>query len=61
MLGSGRIAGYPIADESGIIEALCSLARPEAFAARYGVDKPVLLFAIGDGNHFMAAKVVGKR
>jgi hypothetical protein len=33
------------------------LARPEVFAAKYGVspDLPVLLFAMGDGNHSLAA------
>jgi hypothetical protein len=63
MLGSGHLTGYAIdeAKEARIIEALQKLARPEVFAAKYGVDpsSPVLLFAMGDGNHSLAtAKAV---
>ena len=37
--------------------ALQALADPAAFNARYGTqDQPVLLFAVGDGNHSLAAK-----
>ena len=61
MLGSGHLAGWAVADETPVITALRNLARPEAFAAKYGVgrDKPVMLFAMGDGNHSLAtAKAV---
>ena len=58
MLGSGHLAGYAVSEklEAQVIEALRGLARPEAFAARYhvGKDSPVLLFAMGDGNHSLA-------
>jgi hypothetical protein len=40
------------------------LAQPEIFAAKYGVDidTPVLLFAMGDGNHSLAtAKAVWEK
>lgn len=57
MLESGHLTGYAVPDESGVVEALRRLARPEVFAAKYGVspDLPVLLFAMGDGNHSLAA------
>ena len=38
-----------------VASALRALADPAAFNAKYGtVDKPVLLFAVGDGNHSLA-------
>jgi hypothetical protein len=64
MLGSGHLVGYAVDDqelENGVIAALQGLAQPEAFAAKYGLDSdsPVLLFAMGDGNHSLAtAKAV---
>ncbi|MFO7583106.1 MAG: DUF1015 domain-containing protein, partial [Anaerolineales bacterium] len=64
MLGSGHIVGYAVDDqelENGVVAALRGLAQPEAFAAKYGLDadSPVLLFAMGDGNHSLAtAKAV---
>jgi hypothetical protein len=63
MLGSGHLSGFavPQAWEGHVMAALRALARPEAFSARYGVaaDTPVLLFAMGDGNHSLAtAKAV---
>jgi hypothetical protein len=59
MLGSGRLAGYRVADpeaEAGIVRALSALADPAAFAAKYGLPEgtPVLLYAMGDGNHSLA-------
>jgi hypothetical protein len=58
MLGGGRVAGYAIDDASGrrVAQALHALASPDAFALRYGVaaDTPVMLFAVGDGNHSLA-------
>jgi hypothetical protein len=66
MLGSGHLAGYAVSEqlESNVIDALRGLARQETFAAKYGIgaDKPVLLFAMGDGNHSLAtAKAVWER
>ncbi len=58
MLGSGHLRGYAVPEklEQGIVSALRGLAQPEAFGVRYGVgrDTPVLLFAMGDGNHSLA-------
>jgi hypothetical protein len=63
MLDSGHLTGYALDEtaETRTVASLRELARPEAFAARYGVptDEPVLLFAMGDGNHSLAtAKAV---
>lgn len=66
MLDSGHLAGYAVnkAHENQVIEALRGLARPETFAAKYGIgeDEPVLLFAMGDGNHSLAtAKAIWEK
>ena len=58
MLGGGRVAGYAVdgAVSERAVRALRALANPQAFAARYEVpaDSPVMLFAMGDGNHSLA-------
>jgi len=66
MLDSGHLAGYAVDDkiEQKIVSALRGLAKPETFRAKYdiGADKPVLLFAMGDGNHSLAtAKAVWEK
>jgi hypothetical protein len=66
MLGSGHLAGYAVNEEleNQVVEALRALARPETFAAKYGIDQeqPVLLFAMGDGNHSLAtAKAIWEK
>jgi hypothetical protein len=66
MLGSGHLTGYavPAAEETRLVEALRRLARPDVFATKYGVspETPVLLFAMGDGNHSLAtAKAVWEK
>ena len=66
MLESGHLTGYAVNSdyELGVVAALRGLAKPEAFAAKYniGADKPVLLFAMGDGNHSLAtAKAVWEK
>ncbi|PKO22594.1 MAG: DUF1015 domain-containing protein [Chloroflexi bacterium HGW-Chloroflexi-1] len=59
MLGSGHLSGYSV-DDPGLARqvraALAELAEPAAFAARYSLpnDSPVMLFAMGDGNHSLA-------
>ncbi len=66
MLGSGHLTGYglePGASDAAI-SALRSLGRPESFRQRYGLtdSAPVLLFAMGDGNHSLAtAKAVWEK
>src|SRR5215831_3578303 len=58
MAGGGRVAGYAVdgARSERAVQALHALASPQAFAARYGVaaGTPVMLFAMGDGNHSLA-------
>lgn len=66
MLDSGHLAGYAVSGEfeRQIVQALRTLANPETFAAKYGVgnDEPVLLFAMGDGNHSLAtAKAIWEK
>jgi hypothetical protein len=66
MLGSGHLTGYAVSEalEAQVVASLRKLAKPEVFAAKYGIgqDKPVLLFAMGDGNHSLAtAKAVWER
>jgi len=67
MAGSGHLKGYLVDDadiEASIIHALEQLAKPETFAARYsiGMERPVLLFAMGDGNHSLAtAKAIWEK
>lgn len=59
----GRVQGWHVRDEqviSSVTDALSQLANPEQFARRYNViDKPVVLYAMGDGNHsFATAKAI---
>jgi hypothetical protein len=58
MLGSGHLTGYAVDEvaEAQVVAGLRGLAKPETFAAKYGIpaDQPVLLFAMGDGNHSLA-------
>ena len=63
MMDSGRVRGcrveHPVLIQ-WVVEQLARLADPVAFNARYGVsDEPVLLYAMGDGNHsFATAKII---
>jgi len=66
MLDSGHLTGYAVSEEleNKVVDALRGLARPDTFAAKYGIDKnePVLLFAMGDGNHSLAtAKAIWEK
>lgn len=58
MQGGGQLAGFAVTTtaQDEVVQALRALAKPEVFAAKYGVDQdqPVLLFAMGDGNHSLA-------
>lgn len=56
MLGGGHISGRLVSGEKeimGVLEALTALSDKAAFEKKYG-SKPVLLFAMGDGNHSLA-------
>jgi len=59
MMDSGHLAGFLVNDsavENGIIQSLQVLAAPETFEKKYALSPrtPVLLFAMGDGNHSLA-------
>ncbi len=58
MFGGGFLEGYALdaALENHVLNALMALVQPSVFAPRYHVeeDTPVLLFAVGDGNHSLA-------
>ena len=58
MEGGGHLRGWELtqAQKERVAAALTALADPEAFHARYGLgeEEPVLLFAVGDGNHSLA-------
>ena len=63
MLDSGRVRGWRLDHPlliQWVVEQLSRLADPATFSARYGVtDEPVLLYAMGDGNHsFATAKIL---
>ena len=63
MLDSGRIRGWRVEHPwliQWVVEQLTRLADPIVFATRYETaDEPVLLYAMGDGNHsFATAKII---
>lgn len=66
MFDSGHLSGYAVNEEmeNKVVDALRGLADSEIFAAKYGIgkDEPVLLFAMGDGNHSLAtAKAIWEK
>lgn len=67
MMGSGRLAGFRVADpslEKAVVKGLGRLADPARFSKKYGLDPaaPVLLYAMGDGNHSLAtAKAIWEK
>ena len=54
----GHLRGWRLGEKQmeQTARAMAALAEPEAFRRRYGLgeDEPVLLFAVGDGNHSLA-------
>lgn len=59
MMKGGHLTGYLVGDpdvEKNAVAALDKLGNPEAFRSRYGLSAatPVLLYAVGDGNHSLA-------
>ena len=67
MLGSGHLRGQWVAapgEPARTLAALAALADPAAFARKYDLPagSPVMLFAMGDGNHSLAtAKSIWER
>ncbi len=57
MQNGGSISGYLVVKDTQecIDKALASLADPDVFNKKYGLENtPVLLYAMGDGNHSLA-------
>lgn len=57
MQGGGKVKGYKVSGGvlDSVADALTALSQPEDFNKKYSVSgKPVLLFAVGDGNHSLA-------
>lgn len=57
MQNGGSIKGYLLDEQAQekIKSALCELANPEKFCKKYNLENtPVLLYAMGDGNHSLA-------
>ncbi len=66
MLDSGHLKGWRVEDPAAIqqvADALTRLSDPQRFAKRYQVqDQPVVLYAMGDGNHsFATAKAIWEK
>lgn len=67
MLGSGHIDGWLLDNpemEEKVVQALQALADPAKFKEKYQLqgDHPILLFAMGDGNHSLAtAKAIWEK
>ncbi len=56
MMNGGKIEGYIISPElcDRVIENIEILSLKDSFINRYGIDAPLLTFAVGDGNHSLA-------
>ncbi|NLT09460.1 MAG: DUF1015 domain-containing protein [Ruminococcus sp.] len=57
MQNGGSIKGFLMNEDmqQKVDEALCALADEETFCKKYSLDRsPVLLYAMGDGNHSLA-------
>ncbi len=57
MENGGRVSGYRVSgkDSDSLNKALESLYDKSAFEEKYSIsDKPLLVFAVGDGNHSLA-------
>ncbi len=67
MLGSGHLQGWLVDQpevEQKITSALMKLVDPEIYQTKYDLpnDSPVLLYAMGDGNHSLAtAKAIWEK
>jgi len=67
MMDAGHLSGRRVSDpglERGIVRALEALADPGPFAARFSLKPgtPLLLYAMGDGNHSLAtAKAIWEK
>lgn len=53
-MDGGHLRGYKIANPEAIIEKMYKLIDKDLLISKYGSDNP-FLFAVGDGNHSLAA------
>lgn len=53
-MGGGHVKGTYISNAEEVISAFCSLVEGDACLNKYGVEDKIL-FAVGDGNHSLAA------
>ncbi len=55
MQDGGSIAGWLVADKEKLARAAEKLAGPEILRRKYGCEDDAIVFAMGDGNHSLAA------
>ena len=55
MQGGGHISGWLVSDNEALQSALSSLSVPEMLTEKYGNADAPIIFAMGDGNHSIAA------
>lgn len=55
MQNGGHIKGWKIADNAAIEQAVTKLSEKDELIKKYGSDKDPIIFAMGDGNHSIAA------
>ena len=55
MQNGGHIKGWQIADNAAIEQAVSRLSEKDELIRKYGSDKDPIIFAMGDGNHSIAA------
>ena len=55
MQGGGHVTGYRVADNAALISAIGKLSDEEQLRRKYGTDASPVIFAMGDGNHSIAA------
>ena len=54
MENAGHIEGYKVNDSNKVKDMILNLLNPKTLKEKYGSDSPIL-FAVGDGNHSLAA------
>ncbi|MCR4897771.1 MAG: DUF1015 domain-containing protein [Acholeplasmatales bacterium] len=54
MENAGHIEGYKVNDSNKVKDMILKLLDPKTLKEKYGSDSPIL-FAVGDGNHSLAA------
>ncbi len=62
MMGGGRVRGWSIQDHEtvrSVAARIRALALPASYTEKYGtLDQGIMLYAVGDGNHSLAAAKV---